>query len=325
MKKKLKKNTGDPGAAQAESTTEVLPREPAGEIPKLRLEHVTFRYSAGTPFEKKALDDVSLDIRSGRITGLIGHTGSGKSTMVQLFNGLIRPESGRVLLDGRDIWEKPKEIGKVRFRVGLVMQYPEYQLFDETVRADIAFGPKNMKLPPEEIEERVAEALTFVGLSADLMDKSPFDLSGGQKRRVAIAGIIAMRPEVLVLDEPAAGLDPQGRHAIFTGIQEYNKRTGRTVVIVSHSMEDMAQYCDDVVVMNHAQVLMSGTRDQIFARADELEAVGLDVPHITRLALLLRAGGMPLDGGLYTLETVEEALCSAFGLPFSKPCSKEGE
>mgnify|MGYP004503088577 FL=1 len=281
----------------------------------LRLEHVTYRYSAGTPFEVKALDDVTLDIRRGRITGLIGHTGSGKSTLVQLLNGLTRPEAGRVLLDGQDIWQDPKQIGKVRFRVGLVMQYPEYQLFEETVRADIAFGPRNMQLSGEEIAERVDEAAAFAGVDPSLMDKSPFDLSGGQKRRVAIAGIMAMRPEVLVLDEPAAGLDPQGRRDIFGGIRAYNRKTGSTVVIVSHSMEDMAQYCDDVAVMAHARLLMTGTRDEVFARADELEAVGLDIPVITKLSALLRQGGMPLDPGLYTLEAAEAELAQVFGLP----------
>lgn len=281
----------------------------------LRLEHITYRYSAGTPFEVKALDDVTLDIRRGRITGLIGHTGSGKSTLVQLLNGLTRPEAGRVLLDGQDIWQDPKQISKVRFRVGLVMQYPEYQLFEETVRADIAFGPRNMQLSGEEIAERVDEAAAFAGVDPSLMDKSPFDLSGGQKRRVAIAGIMAMRPEVLVLDEPAAGLDPQGRRDIFGGIRAYNRETGSTVVIVSHSMEDMAQYCDDVAVMAHARLLMTGTRDEVFARADELEAVGLDIPVITKLSALLRQGGMPLDPGLYTLEAAETALAQVFGLP----------
>lgn len=281
----------------------------------LRLEHITYRYSAGTPFEVKALDDVTLDIRRGRITGLIGHTGSGKSTLVQLLNGLTRPEAGRVLLDGQDIWQDPKQIGKVRFRVGLVMQYPEYQLFEETVRADIAFGPRNMQLSGEEIAERVDEAAAFAGVDLSLLDKSPFDLSGGQKRRVAIAGIMAMRPEVLVLDEPAAGLDPQGRRDIFGGIRAYNRKTGSTVVIVSHSMEDMAQYCDDVAVMAHARLLMTGTRDEVFARADELEAVGLDIPVITKLSALLRQGGMPLDPGLYTLEAAEAALAQVFGLP----------
>ena len=289
----------------------------------LRLEHITYRYSAGTPFEVKALDDVTLDIRRGRITGLIGHTGSGKSTLVQLLNGLTRPEVGRVLLDGQDIWQDPKQIGKVRFRVGLVMQYPEYQLFEETVRADIAFGPRNMQLSGEEIAERVDEAAAFAGVEPSLMDKSPFDLSGGQKRRVAIAGMMAMRPEVLVLDEPAAGLDPQGRRDIFGGIRAYNRKTGSTVVIVSHSMEDMAQYCDDVAVMAHARLLMTGTRDEVFARADELEAVGLDIPVITKLSALLRQGGMPLDPGLYTLEAAEAALAQVFGLPADREGGKK--
>ncbi len=282
------------------------------ENPKLRLEHIQYRYSKNTPFEVLALDDVSLDIRRGVLTGIIGHTGSGKSTLVRLFNGLERPESGRILLDGTDIWQDPKKIGAIRYRVGLVMQYPEYQLFEETVRADIAYGPCNMKLSEEEIEARVTEAVAFVGLDPALLDKSPFDLSGGQKRRVAIAGIMAMRPEILVLDEPAAGLDPQGRHTIFEGLRAYNRNTGCTVVIVSHSMEDMAQYCDDVVVMAHARVLMAGSRSEIFSRADELEAVGLDIPQITKLCLLLRRVGIPMPDGIYTSEAAEDALLRAF-------------
>ncbi len=282
------------------------------ENPKLRLENITYIYGKGSPFEVRALDGVSLDIHAGKLTGIIGHTGSGKSTLIQLLNGLTRAEQGRVLLDGEDIWARPKEIGKIRYRVGLVMQYPEYQLFEETVAADIAYGPRNMKLSEEEIRARVEEAAAFAGVDPSLMDKSPFDLSGGQKRRVAIAGIMAMRPEVLVLDEPAAGLDPRGRHVIFQGIREYNRRTGCTVIIVSHSMEDMAQYCDDVVVMAHAKILMAGDRDHIFSRADELEAVGLDIPQITKLMLLLRAGGMPVPAGLYTPAAAEESLMDIF-------------
>ena len=282
------------------------------EHPKLRLENINFYYGKGTPFEVKALDNVSLDIHGGKLTGIIGHTGSGKSTLVQLLNGLTRPGSGRVLLDGEDIWANPKEIGKVRYRVGLVMQYPEYQLFEETVYADIAYGPRNMGLSEEAIRERVYKAAAFAGVNTDRMEKSPFDLSGGQKRRVAIAGIMAMEPEVLVLDEPAAGLDPQGRHTIFQGLREYNRNTGCTVIIVSHSMEDMAQYCDDVVVMAHARVLMAGDRDHIFARADELEAVGLDIPQVTRLCQLLRRGGMPMPAGLYTVGAAQDALMSLF-------------
>ena len=303
--------------AKTESKKQVLPVEESlimnrTEIPKIRIERVSYVYSKGTPFETTALNDVSLDIRRGRLTGIIGHTGSGKSTLVQLLNGLAEPARGRVLLDGEDIWEKPKEIGKVRYRLGLVMQYPEYQLFEETVRADIAFGPRNMKLSELEVAMRVEESARFVGLDLSVLDKSPFDLSGGQKRRVAIAGVMAMRPEVLVLDEPAAGLDPQGRHAIFTGIREYNRLTGCTVIIVSHSMEDMAQYCDDVIVMAEAKVIMAGTRDEVFSRADELEAVGLDIPQVTRLSVLLHRAGMPVDTGLYTVDAVCDELEKLF-------------
>ena len=296
-----------------EMTSAVEIIHPASD-PKLRLLDVSYVYSKGTPFEKKALDGVSLDIHRGKLTGIIGHTGSGKSTMVQLFNGLTVPTSGKVLLDGEDIWAKPKEIGKIRFRVGLVMQYPEYQLFEETVEADIAFGPKNMGLSVEDIHDRVAEAARFVGLSPDLMEQSPFDLSGGQKRRVAIAGIMAMRPEVLVLDEPAAGLDPQGRRAIFSGIKAYNRETGCTVIIVSHSMEDMAEFCDDVVVMAHAKVLMAGSRDEIFENADKLETVGLDIPQITRLSLMMRQYGITFDESLYTVGYAAAAFKTLFGL-----------
>ena len=282
------------------------------ENPKIRLENITYYYGKGTPFEVKALDSVSLDIHAGKLTGIIGHTGSGKSTLVQLLNGLSRAGEGRVLLDGEDIWAKPREIGKVRYRVGLVMQYPEYQLFEETVFADIAFGPRNMGLTEEEVRERVYESAAFAGVDPTLMEKSPFDLSGGQKRRVAIAGIMAMRPEVLVLDEPAAGLDPQGRHIIFSGLRDYNRRTGCTVLIVSHSMEDMAQYCDDVVVMARSKVLMAGDRDYIFGRADELEAVGLDIPQVTKLCQLLRKEGMPMPAGLYTVSAAQDALVQLF-------------
>ena len=282
------------------------------DSPKIRLENITYYYGKGTPFEVKALDSVSLDIHGGKLTGIIGHTGSGKSTLVQLLNGLSRAGEGRVLLDGEDIWARPKEIGKIRYRVGLVMQYPEYQLFEETVFADIAYGPRNMGLAEEEIKDRVHKAAAFAGVNTDLLEKSPFDLSGGQKRRVAIAGIMAMEPEVLVLDEPAAGLDPQGRHTIFRGIREYNRQTGCTVIIVSHSMEDMAQYCDDVVVMAHAKVLMAGDRDYVFSRADELEAVGLDIPQVTKLCQLLRRGGMPMPTGLYTVDAARETLVRLF-------------
>ena len=269
---------------------------------KINLEHVSYVYSKGTPYEVTALDDVSVEIEEGSITGIIGHTGSGKSTFVQLLNGLEKPGEGRVLLDGKDIWENPKEIGKIRFRVGLVMQYPEYQLFEETIRADIAFGPKNMGLDQKEIEERVGMAANFVGLDRELLDKSPFDLSGGQKRRAAIAGIIAMKPEVLVLDEPAAGLDPLGRDAIFQSLVNYRNQTGATVVIVSHSMEDMARFFEQIIVMSHAKMVMKGTRGEVFSKADLLEKNGLDVPQITGLMKLLGSRGIGVSDGIYTVE-----------------------
>jgi len=280
---------------------------------KITLENVTYIYGKGTPFEIKALDGVNLDIHEGTITGIIGHTGSGKSTMVQLFNGLTKPMEGKIFLDGQDIWEKPKEIGKIRFRVGLVMQYPEYQLFEETVEADIAYGPKNMGLDEAEIQRRVADAARFVGLEPEMLKKSPFDLSGGQKRRAALAGIIAMRPEVLVLDEPAAGLDPRGRDAILNGICSYQKESGATVIIVSHSMEDMARYCDEIIVMDHAKVRMSGPRDEIFARSDELIDAGLDIPEITKLIWLLRSRGIAVDSSIYTVDRAEQELLRLFG------------
>ena len=274
----------------------------------LRIENLSFVYGKGTPFEKVALDNVTVSFEKGKITGLIGHTGSGKSTLVNLLNGLNKPTSGKVYLEGKDIWENPKEIAKIRYRVGLVMQYPEYQLFDETVRADIGFGPRNLGLSPEEIEERVVEAARFAGVSADLLDKSPFELSGGQKRRVAIAGIIAMRPDVLVLDEPAAGLDPRGRREILGSLRDYADRMNASVILVSHSMEDMAHYCDNVVVMNSAKVYRTGTVKEIFSEADLLISVGLDVPMISRVAAELRRRGITLDGELYTVEGVKRAI-----------------
>lgn len=272
---------------------------------KITVENLIYFHARKTPYEIKALDGIDLNIQSGTVTGLIGHTGSGKSTLVQMFNGLLRPYEGRVLLDGADIWAKPKDINKIRFRVGLVMQYPEYQLFEETIYKDIAYGPKNMGLSDDEIRQRVLEAADFVGLDRELLDKSPFDLSGGQKRRAAIAGIIAMRPELLILDEPAAGLDPRGRDAIFNNIVEYQKKSGSTVLIVSHSMEDMARYCDRLIVMSGAKILLEGECRDIFTRADELSAVGLDVPQITRLMLALKEKGIELDTSVFT---VEEAL-----------------
>lgn len=279
----------------------------------LKLSNVSYVYSKGTPFEKCALDNVNVGFEKGKITGLIGHTGSGKSTLVNLLNGLSKPTEGKVLLDGCDIWEKPKEIAKIRFRVGLVMQYPEYQLFDETVRADIGFGPKNQGLTSEEVEKQVARAAKFVGLSDDILDKSPFELSGGQKRRVAIAGIIAMNPEVLVLDEPAAGLDPRGRKEILSGLKEYVKESGTTLILVSHSMEDMAYYCDNVVVMNDGKVFRSGTVSEIFSMADDLISVGLDIPMVSRIASELKKRSIALSGELYTVDGVYKAIMEYIG------------
>ena len=275
---------------------------------KIEIRNVSFLYSKGTPFQKSALNNVSVAFEKGKVTGLIGHTGSGKSTLVNLLNGLYRPTDGEVLLDGVNIWDKPKEISKVRFRVGLVMQYPEYQLFDDTVRDDIAFGPRNQGLSEEEIEKRVEDAARFTGLDSELMDKSPFELSGGQKRRVAIAGIIAMRPEVLVLDEPAAGLDPRGRREILGGLLEYVKENDASIILVSHSMEDMAYYCDNVIVMNKGEIYKEGTVDEIFSDADSLSAIGLDVPVIAKIASALRQSGINLEGTLYTVDGVKDAI-----------------
>ena len=279
----------------------------------IEVKNVSFVYSVGTPFETVALKNVNAHFQKGKITGLIGHTGSGKSTLVQLLNGLERPTSGQILLDGKDIWEKPKEISKLRFRVGLVMQYPEYQLFDETVEKDIGFGPRNMKLTTEEIGIRVREAMASVGLSVDLLEKSPFDLSGGQKRRVAIAGVLAMRPEVLILDEPAAGLDPRGRKEILGSLRDYQRKNNATVILVSHSMEDMALYCDDVIVMNGAEVLTHGTSSEVFSQASLLTSVGLDAPQISKIAEQLMKMGIPLSGDIYTVRGVRDAILRYLG------------
>ncbi len=280
---------------------------------KLTIENVSYIYSPKTPFEVKALKNISAEIKENCITGIIGHTGSGKSTLVQMFNGLIRPTEGRILLDGNDIWEKPKEIGKVRFKVGLVMQYPEYQLFEDTVFKDISYGPKNMGLDDAEIKRRVLRAADFVGLELSTLDKSPFDLSGGQKRRAAIAGVMAMSPEVLVLDEPAAGLDPAGRNSIFGGICRYARENSAAVIIVSHSMEDMAKYCDELIVMNQGEISMRGSKDEIFSRGAELKSIGLNIPQITELVLALEEYGIKLSRDIYTVEAAESALLKLFG------------
>ena len=279
----------------------------------IRVENLTHTYGEGTPFCRSAVQDMSLAIYRGEFLGIIGHTGSGKSTLIQHLNGLLKPTSGRILLGGEDIWSDPKKIRDVRFQVGLVFQYPEYQLFEETVYKDIAFGPKNMGLTGEDIDRRVREAAAFVGLDAELLDKSPFELSGGQKRRVAIAGVIAMEPKVLVLDEPTAGLDPQGRDAILAQIQAYHRAKGAAVVLVSHSMEEIARNVERIAVLSDGRVLMQGTPEQVFARAHELEQVGLDVPQVTKVAAALRARGLDIDPAVYTVEALEQRLLALRG------------
>ena len=276
--------------------------------PILQIEHLTHTYSAGTPFQRSAVDDMNLSMMDGEFLGIIGHTGSGKSTLIQHLNGLLKPTSGRILLQGKDIWADPKKIRDVRFQVGLVFQYPEYQLFEETVYKDIAFGPKNMGLDEADIDRRVRDAAAFVGLTEAMLDKSPFELSGGQKRRVAIAGVIAMEPKVLVLDEPTAGLDPRGRDDILARIQDYHRAKNASVVLVSHSMEEIARNVDRIVVLSDSHVFMEGTPRQVFARADELEQVGLDIPQVTKVALILRQRGLPVDTAVYTVEALRDAL-----------------
>lgn len=279
----------------------------------VELKNVTFTYSKNTPFEKTAVSDVSVSFEEGKTTGIIGHTGCGKSTLAQMINGLLRPTSGDVFVMGKNIWDEPKKIKDVRFTVGLVFQYPEYQLFEETVRKDIAFGPKNMKLDKTEIEIRVKEAADFVGIPYEMLDASPFDLSGGQKRRVAIAGVIAMRPKVLILDEPAAGLDPRGRDEILSRISDYKERTGSTVIMISHSMEDMARYCDSILVLSGGKKYLYGTPAEIFSDAERIEAVGLGVPRVTKLMRKLNEMGYAVDTSVYTLDGAEAEILRLLG------------
>lgn len=267
----------------------------------LELKNLSFVYGQGTPFEKKAVDNVNLDIEKGEFIGIIGHTGSGKSTLVQMLNGLIKPTEGQVLLDGVDIWEKPKEIRKIRFKVGMVFQYPEYQLFEETVYKDIAFGPSNMGKTDQELDYAVKRAAEFTGLKNDLLQKSPFDLSGGEKRRAAIAGVIAMDPEVLVLDEPTAGLDPMGRDVLLSQIVQYHKERKNTVLLVSHSMEDIARVADRIIVMNSSHLVMFDKTKEVFSHGRELEKIGLRVPQITRIMLELREKGYDIPEGILTV------------------------
>ncbi|HIU42913.1 MAG TPA: energy-coupling factor transporter ATPase [Candidatus Ventrousia excrementavium] len=268
----------------------------------LKVENLSHIYSAGTPFEKVAIENVTFAAQKGEIIGLIGHTGSGKSTLIQHFNGLLKPTSGRVLINGEDIHQSREMTRAARFAVGLVFQYPEYQLFEETVRRDVAFGPKNMGLEQDEIDRRVEEAVRIVGLPPEVLEASPFELSGGQKRRVALAGVFAMEPEVLVLDEPMAGLDPVGREEVFRFITGYQRKHGTTVIFVTHSMEDAARMAQRIVVMDSARILMEGTPREVFARADELTKAGLDVPQVTRVLMRLRERGIDIGADAYTTE-----------------------
>lgn len=271
-------------------------------MPVIRVENLSYTYSPGTPFAHDAIQNVNFELNAGEITGVIGHTGSGKSTLVQHLNGLVRATEGTVLLEGKDIWADPKKIRDVRFKVGIVFQYPEYQLFDETVYKDIAFGPTNMGLPQQEIQLRVAEAAELVGLQPALLEKSPFDLSGGEKRRAAIAGVIAMQPNVLVLDEPTAGLDPQGRELIFSLIKKYRDKTGAAVVIISHSMEDIAKIADKILVMNAGTVFMFDTVEKVFSQEEKLRSVGLTVPRVTQILKRLQNAGIPIDANAFTVQ-----------------------
>lgn len=268
----------------------------------IKTENLKFVYGAETSFEKVALSDVNIEIEHGEFIGIIGHTGSGKSTLVQLLNGLLKPTEGKIYLDGQDIWENPKKIRNVRFKVGMVFQYPEYQLFEETVYKDISFGPKNMGLSDEEIDKRVHTSAEFVGLKEELLQKSPFELSGGEKRRAAIAGVIAMDPDVLILDEPTAGLDPLGRDVLLSQIQDYHNTRKNTILLVSHSMEDIARIADRILVMNHGHKVMLDTTENVFSKGSELEQMGLRVPQITKIMMLLRQNGINVDSTVLTVE-----------------------
>ena len=276
--------------------------------PILEIKHLTHTYGIGTPFQRSAVEDMSFEIREGEFLGIIGHTGSGKSTLIQHLNGLLKPTQGQIFLGGKDIWAEPKKIREVRVRVGLVFQYPEYQLFEETVYKDISFGPANQGKTGEELDHCVREAARLVGIRDDQLDKSPFELSGGQKRRVALAGVLAMRPEVLVLDEPTAGLDPAGRENLMANIRDYHRNRGLTILLVSHSMDEIAQNVDRILVLKSSHVLMGGTPREVFARGEELLAAGLDVPQVTRVAMALRDRGLPIDPAVYTVEELERAI-----------------
>lgn len=276
----------------------------------LELKNLSYVYGTGTPFEKTAVNNVSLSIEKGEFIGIMGHTGSGKSTLVQMLNGLMKPTSGQVLLDGEDIWANPKDIRKIRFKVGMVFQYPEYQLFEETVAKDIAFGPTNMGRSGAELEKAVNDAARFTGLKDELLEKSPFDLSGGEKRRAAIAGVIAMNPEVLVLDEPTAGLDPMGRDVLLSQIMQYHKERKNTVILVSHSMEDIARVADKIIVMNKSNLVMFDKTKEVFSKGRELEKIGLRVPQITKIMLDLREKGFNVPEGILTVDEAMDCISS---------------
>lgn len=278
----------------------------------LKTENLNFVYSEKTPFEMAALKNINIEIEKGDFVGIIGHTGSGKSTLVQHFNGLVKPTSGKIYFNGEDIWADESKINDLRFKVGLVFQYPEYQLFDATVESDIAFGPRNMGLSDEEIKERVQLAAHYVGLENSLLNKSPFDLSGGQKRRAALAGVLAMKPEVLILDEPCAGLDPIGRDTILDRICEFRKESGTTILFVSHSMEDVAKVADKVLVMNNGEAVMFDTVEKVYAHGEELHNMGLNIPHITKVVMKLREKGVDIEKGIYTVDKAYEALLELF-------------
>lgn len=274
----------------------------------IETQKLTYKYSVGTPFETTAVDEVSVSIECGEFVGIIGHTGSGKSTFIQHLNGLLKQTSGEVLINGRNIWSKDVNIKEIRFEAGLVFQYSEYQLFEETVYKDIAYGPKNMGLSDDEIDKCVHKAAEEMGLDKELLDRSPFDLSGGQKRRVALAGVIAMEPKILILDEPAAGLDPAGRDKVLEKISEYHKHSGTTILLVSHSMEDIVKYADKVLVMNRGHLFCYETTDKVFSMAKELQMIGLDVPQITKLAQLLAENGIDIGQDIYTVDRAKERL-----------------
>ena len=276
----------------------------------LELKNLSYVYGTGTPFEKTAVNNLSLSIEKGEFIGIMGHTGSGKSTLVQMLNGLMKPTSGQVLLDGEDIWANPKDIRKIRFKVGMVFQYPEYQLFEETVAKDIAFGPTNMGKSGAELEKAVNDAARFTGLKDELLEKSPFDLSGGEKRRAAIAGVSAMNPEVLVLDEPTAGLDPMGRDVLLSQIVQYHKERKNTVILVSHSMEDIARVADKIIVMNKSNLVMFDKTKEVFSKGRELEKIGLRVPQITKIMLELREKGFNVPEGILTVDEAMDCISS---------------